>query len=158
MSTHEQVKVKIINNDNEYEQNENLIQLNEVNPNENEVNHEDKSYLKRMFGAVGPGSLRASILNLSILSIGIGTLTIPKKFEQFSILYCALVVIISGIATFITLNFIITAGKNQQLTDFSQVVKHFCGKGWGLFLDVTVVINLTGINILYQIISKSLYC
>lgn len=135
-------------------------QLNEkiikINSNSLDVLQEDKKrpLFNRIFGKIGSGSLRASVLNLSILSIGIGTLTIPKKFEQFSLLFCVFVIIISGIATFITLNFLITAGKDEKLTDFSQVVRHYCGKGWGLFLDVTVVVYLTGTNILFQIISK----
>ena len=116
--------------------------------------NKEKGWFLRTFGKLGPGSMRASILNLSILSIGIGTLTIPKKFESLSILFCSLVVIIAGIATYITLNMVINAGRKRNITDYALVVKDYLGNKMGKFLDVVVIINLTGINILYQIISK----
>lgn len=114
----------------------------------------NKNWFQRTFGKLGPGSMRASIMNLSILSIGIGTLTIPNKFSKLSIFFCSLVVIISGIATYITLNMVVSAGRKKKLCDYSAVVKEYLGEKAGVFLDVIVVMNLTGINILYQIISK----
>lgn len=158
MSIKEEISLDTINptNKNEekliFQQNEKVISSDEEPiPDESQ---ESKNWFHRTFGKLGPGSMRASIMNLSILSIGIGTLTIPNKFSKLSILFCSLVVIISGIATYITLNMVVSAGRKKKISDYSAVVKEYLGNRAGVFLDVIVVMNLTGINILYQIISK----
>lgn len=147
-------ELKFIDDKSFVEQNEKFIGSDEEPaPDENETLN-NKNWFHRTFGKLGPGSMRASIMNLSILSIGIGTLTIPNKFSKLSILFCSLVVIIAGIATYITLNMVVSAGRKKKLSDYSAVVNAYLGRRAGVFLDVIVVMNLTGINILYQIISK----
>lgn len=42
----------------------------------------DKTICTRYFSPMQAGSLRASIFSLSILCIGIGTLSLPKKFDE----------------------------------------------------------------------------
>lgn len=115
---------------------------------------EKKKWLSRTFSNLGPGSMRASIFNLSILSIGTGCLTLPQKFGYLSIVFCSLAVIIGGLATYYTLSILIESGRKKEISNYAELVKEVCGKRWGKILDCVIILNIAGIITLYQIISK----
>ena len=53
---------------------------------------EKRSCLKRTFGKMNPGSLRGSIFNLCILSLGTGLLAIPQKIGYMSIVLSPIII------------------------------------------------------------------
>lgn len=108
----------------------------------------------KYFSKIEPGSLRASVFSLSILSIGIGCLALPKVFGQVSIMMCSILVILSAIATYWTLGIIIEAGRKKNLNVYSVVISEYCGYGWSVFYDCIMVLYLYGVLIIFQIISK----
>lgn len=116
-----------------------------------------RPWYKRWFSPLGPGSLRASIFNLSILSIGVGVLALPEQFGKLSILFGAIATIIAGFLTYWSLNLIISAGHKKGINEYGKVVEEFCGSGWALFLNITITVHLTGVIIVYEIISKQTY-
>lgn len=117
----------------------------------------ERSWYLRWFSPLGPGSLRGSIFNLSILSIGVGVLALPQQFGKLSILLCSLEVIIGGFLTYWSLNLIISVGHKNGINEYGKVVEEFCGKGWALLLNITITVHLTGVIIVYEIISKLYY-
>ena len=62
-----------------------------------------RNFLKRTFSKLTPGSLRGSVFNLSILSLGIGCLALPQKVGQMSLVVSPFVIIIAGLANAWTL-------------------------------------------------------
>lgn len=118
---------------------------------------QERTLLDKLFSKMHPGCLRASIFNLSILSIGAGCLALPQRFMQLSILVGVIVVIIAEISAFWTLQIIIEAGRKKGLTEHSKVILEYCGYRWSIFGHVTIIVCIFGYLIVYQIIGKFKY-
>lgn len=129
--------------------------IEEEDPEEIQLS-KDRNWFRRAFSNLGPGSMRASIFNLSILSIGIGCLTLPQKFGYLSIIFCAFAIIIAGIATYWTLTLLLDSGRKLEISNYALLVNKTCGLKWSKFLDCVVILNLAGIVTLYHIIGKLL--
>ena len=114
----------------------------------------ERTLFNRYFSKLGPGSMRASILNLSIVSLGIGCLALPKVFGDISILYSVIILILGGFVNNWTLNMLIHAGKKKKLTVYSHVCKEYLGNGAAIFYDVIMIILVFGSIITYEIICK----
>ena len=149
-STHYDDGIEYVNSEKFVEMNDLIIE--NVEYVEEGVKIPKKEFFNRMFGKVTQGSLRASIFNLSVLSIGISTLTIQSKFESLSILFCSIIIILSGIAAYTTLIFIVDAGRKGNFTQYSQIVDKYCGYEWSIFVNIFTILTQTGINIFYQVI------
>ena len=54
---------------------------------------------------MNPGSLRGSIFNLCILSLGTGLLAIPQKIGYMSMVLSPIIIILSGLANYWSLFF-----------------------------------------------------
>ena len=137
------------------------INYNEIEMNKFSDNNEkniiviDKNYEKpicdRYFSKMDPGSLRSSIFSLTIISVGVGTLALPQKFAQISVGLCLIMILIGACTTYWTLDILIIAGRKCKLSNYSDVIKNYCGKFWGLLYDINIIIYLVGILIVYQI-------
>ena len=113
-----------------------------------------KTFFNRYFSKLGEGSLRASIFSLSIVSIGVGCLTLPKVFGDMSILICAIGIILTGFISYWTLDILVQAGRKQNLSVYSHVVEFYLGKKAAVFLDVVMVVLLFGVITVYWLICK----
>lgn len=114
----------------------------------------ERTIFDKMFSRMHPGSLRASIFNLSILSIGVGCLSLPQRFMQISVIVGIIVVISAGLLAYWTLQIIIEAGRKKGITEYSKVILEYCGYRWSVFADITIIVYIFGILIVYQIIGK----
>lgn len=145
-----------IKNDEEVENyfhNEDSLKNNEINQNTIEIeNNTSKSLSQRLFGRVEPGSIRGSIFNLAILSLGSGCLALPKKFGQMSIIVALIDILIAGVAAYWTLSIMIIASDKHKIYNYSKLVNSLYGKGLSLLLDFTMLIYIFGVMILYQVI------
>lgn len=118
---------------------------------------ENRTSFGNYFSKVYPGSIRASVFSLSILSIGTGCLSLPQRVGQMSVLIAVINIIIGAFAANWTLRMMIQASiKSGQMT-YSRVIKFYCGDNWAKVLDISMVIYITGILIIYNIIGK-LFC
>ena len=77
-----------------------------------------RTLYQRIFGKVDPGSIRGSIFNLAILSLGSGLLALPQKFGQMSILVSIIDIMLAGIAAYWTLNIMILASDKHKISYF----------------------------------------
>jgi amino acid permease len=130
---------------------------------ENEEKHliesgevEKRSLSQRLFGPIDPGSIRGSIFNLAILSLGSGCLAMPQTFAQMSIVVAVVDIILAGMAAYWTLSIMIMASEKFKIYNYSQLVNKLFGKGMSLFLDFTMLIYIFGVLILYQVIAYKL--
>ena len=113
---------------------------------------EKRSCLKRTFGKMNPGSLRGSIFNLCILSLGTGLLAIPQKIGYMSIVLSPIIIILSGLANYWSLNILVNMSIKFKFITYESIVDKLLGKKLSLFLGIIMSINQIGIIILYQVI------
>jgi len=114
-----------------------------------------KSLLNRLIGPIDAGSIRGSIFNLSIFSLGSGCLALPQKIQHMSIVVTVIDIILSGLATYWTLNLMLVASRRlKNCFNYAKVVELLYGKKLSNFLVFTILLYTFGIMILYQVIGK----
>jgi amino acid permease len=111
-----------------------------------------KTLRQRLFSKIDAGSIRGSIFNLSILSLGSGCLALPQKFGQMSMLVAIIDIIIAGIAAYWTLNILIQSADKYKIHNYSILAEKLHGKWLSLLLDITILVYIFGIMVLYQVI------
>lgn len=114
----------------------------------------NRNWYQSYFSKIRPGSIRASIFSLSILSLGTGCLSLPQRFGQLSILLCSLEVIIGGFAAYWTLNLLILASIKSKETTYAKVIEKICGESWAKFLDWIMIVYILGILVIYHIMGN----
>ena len=117
-----------------------------------EEKNDERSWCKRTFGKMNPGSLRGSIFNLCILSLGTGLLAIPQKIGYMSIVFSPVIIILSGLANYWSLIILVNMSIKLKLKNYESIVKNLLGIKLSLFLGIIMSINQSGIIILYQVI------
>ncbi len=143
---------------NEIQNKQEEVLINKINDNYTETNQEytnhQRGFAERYFSKLNPGSLRGSIFNLSIVSIGIGALTLPAAYGNLGVFASVIFTVFFAITSYWTLSMIVFAGRKSNLVVYGKVCEHYLGK-WGSYLyDITNIIYIFGILIVYQIISK----
>ena len=109
-------------------------------------------WCKRAFGKMGPGSLRSSIFNLCILSLGTGLLAIPQKIGYMSVVCSPVVIILSGLANIWSLMILVEMCFKFKEKNYENLVNKLLGNKASIFLGIIMCINQLGIIILYQVI------
>jgi len=115
---------------------------------------EDRNWYKNFVSKVFPGSIRASVFSLSILSIGTGCLSLPQRVGQMSVLACCIFILIGGISAYWTLKLLIIASIRCKETTYSKVISKLCGSIWAKVLDYSILVYIFGVLIIYQTLSK----
>lgn len=159
----ENIDIKNVN------KNDDMIEKNDVdsdeennikeNKEENVANIEDnykenRKWIDRYLSSITPGSIRASIFSLSILSIGTGCLSLPQRFAQLSVILSIILIFLAGFAAYWTLNLLIFCSLKTGEMTYSKIIKKILSKNWSTFLDITLIIYIFGVLIIYQIVSK----
>lgn len=114
----------------------------------------NKHICNRYFSNMGPGSLRGSIFNLSIVSIGVGALTLPVVFRDLGIVFATFLIILFGFTTYWTLTMLIFAGRKSGLSIYGEVCKHYLGVKASKFYDIVNLFFSFGVIVVYYIICK----
>lgn len=137
---------------------ESSMRITQTNFEENNLQNNKKSLIQRMFSPIEAGSVRGSIFNMSILSLGSACLSLPLRFTRMSLIVGLMDIALAGIAAYWTLNLMILASHKVKVYDYSLVVKEiFKNKCISMFLDITILIYIFGIMILYQVICNLIY-
>jgi hypothetical protein len=134
------------NNTKDNDQNTNLL-----------INDPKRSFTNRLFGKIGPGSIRGSIFNLTILSLGSGCLSLPKAMSEMSLILGIISILLTAMATYWTLNLLSLVSEEHQIFNYSILVRKLFGKTMGIVLDLSIFIYIIGILILYQVVSKIIF-
>jgi len=113
-----------------------------------------RTFWERAFSPIRPGSIRAGIFTMSILSLGSGCLALPKKFANMSILVGVIDIILAGLSAYLTLKLLSISATKHKIYDYSKLIKKIVGKNWGNLLDISILIYIFGILILYNVISN----
>ena len=126
----------------------NLIQ----NTRSNSSQSNNRTWLQRTFGKMGPGSLRGSIFNICILSLGTGLLAIPQKVGYMSVLLSPFIIVLGGIANLWSLSLLVDMCIKYKVSNYENVVEKLLGHSASVFLGLTMCLNQVGTIILYQVI------
>ena len=127
----------------------------EISPTENKEttqNDQKRPFYQRVFGKMDPGSLRGSIFNLCILSLGTGLLAIPQKFGYMGLLISPIIIILCGFANRWSLLILIDASIKYKIKSYETIVKKLFGKYFSIFLSIMMCLNQFVVIILYQVI------
>ena len=117
--------------------------------------HIDKPLYERLFSKIEPGSVRGSIFTLSIMCLGSGLLALPKKIKYMSISLAVVDILLAGIAAYWTLTLMIITAKKYQIYEYSKLAQKLYGRWLSVFIDITLLIYVFGIMILYQVLSNT---
>ena len=144
-------EIKIITNQEESKERESTDTIFIENPQyENEI--DKRTWCQRTFGKMGPGSLRGSIFNLCILSLGTGLLAIPQKIGYMSMILSPIIIILSGIANLWSLVILVNMSIKFRAKNYEIIVYKLLGRKTRIFLGIIMCVNQIGIIILYQVI------
>lgn len=113
-------------------------------------------FLKRAFGPLEPGSLRGSIFNMIILTLGSGCLSLPRYVGEISLSFSVFLIIVIGLLVWWNLNLLSSACDISNNYVYSRLVKDKYGNGISLFFNIIVMLYVFGVLILNQVISKFL--
>jgi len=111
----------------------------------------NRSFLNRYFSPLDVGSLRSSIFNLVAYALGVGCQTIPFQITKMSFLAGLLVISICSVSSYWTLNLLFYSAEKRGIYDYSKLVKDVLGKKMSLFLNINIIVYITGSIIAYQI-------
>ena len=117
---------------------------------------DDRTCFQKTCGKMGPGSMRGCIFNLCILSLGTGSLALPQKIGYMSMVASPIVIFVSGAINYWTLTILGNVGKKYKLRKYEDVVSTLFSKNLSNFLAIVMVLNQSGMIILYQVIMYKL--
>ena len=117
---------------------------------------DNRTCFQRTCGKMGPGSMRGCIFNLCILSLGTGSLALPQKIGYMSMLASPIVILVSGAINYWTLTILGDVGRKYKLRKYEDVVSKLFSKNLSTFLSIVMILNQSGMIILYQVIMYKL--
>ena len=151
-STNEMISLKDIHHPNIENTTHNL----EKNNDEEVEEIDNRTCFQKTCGKMGPGSMRGCIFNLCILSLGTGSLALPQKIGFMSMLASPIVIFVSGAINYWTLTILGDVGRKYKLRKYEDVVSKLFSKSLKNFLSIVMILNQTGMIILYQVIMYKL--
>lgn len=119
-----------------------------------EENTRKRTFINKLFGPMEDGSIRGSIFNMVILSLGSGCLSLPKYIGKTSLLMSIFLIIVIGLLAWWALSLISKACYKKQIFIYCNLIESLYGKTLARIYDAIVILYSIGVLILYQVISK----
>ena len=107
---------------------------------------------KKTLGKIEPGSIIEGIFNLSIMSLGVGLLALPKRVKYMSLFMTPIIIISGGIINYWTLTILGKASRKYQITSYEKIIKLLLNEKVSYFFSIIMNINKFGRLIVFQII------
>ena len=117
---------------------------------------DNRTCFQKTCGKMGPGSMRGCIFNLCILSLGTGSLALPQKIGFMSMIVSPIIIFISGAINYWTLTILGDVGRKYNLRKYEDIVSKLFSQQLSYFLSIVMVLNQSGMIILYQVIMYKL--
>jgi amino acid permease len=147
------------NEENNKENNKEILLENEEEyeeENKSIIEPEKRSTFNKIFGKMEAGSIRGSIFNMLILTLGSGLLSLPTYIGKVSIILSSILIIVISILIWWSLLLLSKACEKSGTYNYSYLLKKLYGKKLSLIYDFIVIIYSFGILILYQVIIHKL--
>ena len=143
-----------------YTTKENNLSENLLNKNKSydskSTDGETRSMINKIFGPMEAGSIRGSIFNMLILTLGSGLLSLPGYVDHVSILMTSILIIIIALLVWWSLLLLSKACEKNGTYNYSHLIKKLYGKKMSNIYDTIVIIYSFGVLILYQVIIHKL--
>ena len=114
-----------------------------------------RSLFHKIFGPIEAGSIRGSIFNMVILSLGTGMFALPKYMSNTSLLFSCILIISISILVWWSLLLLSKACEKNQIYNYSKLLQQLYGKPISLIYDIIVILYSFGVLILYNVIIHS---
>ena len=111
---------------------------------------------KKLLSKIGPGSLSSSVFNLCILSLGTGSLALPKNIKYMSIFFSPVIIMLIGYLSHWTITVLYKVSRKYRLNTYEDVIRKVLGPYMSTFVGFVMCINQMGCIILYQVIMYKL--
>ncbi len=118
----------------------------------NLVENSKRSLFHKIFGPMEAGSIRGSIFNMAILSLGTGMLSLPTYIKYTSLVLSCVLIIIICIIVWWSLLLLSKACEKNNIFNYSRLIKKLYGKFLAGVYDGIVILYSFGILILYNVI------
>ena len=112
---------------------------------------------KKTLGKIEPGSIIEGIFNLSIMSLGVGLLALPKRVKYMSLFMTPIIIISGGIINYWTLTILGNASRKYQITSYEKIIKLLLNEKVSYFFSIIMNINKFGRLIVFQIFNYISY-
>ena len=111
-----------------------------------------RDFISKLFGPIKPGSIRGSIFNLVILSLGSGCLSLPRYISKTSLSLGLTMVVVIGLLVWWALTLMSKVCAKEGIYIYSNLIKKVYGKPLALLYDIIVILYTFGVLILNQTI------
>lgn len=101
---------------------------------------------------ISKGSITECVINMSILSFGIGLLALPQKVQYLTIIMTPILIILGGILNYWTFTILTDASRELKIYKYEDIVLSLFGVYMRYFFIIVVLIGICGSLILYQVI------
>lgn len=105
-----------------------------------------------MMGKDSTASYLSGVFNLSCTIIGAGIMSLPFAMKVLGVIPGVLLVLISGFLTKYSIEILLRFSENGRAYTYGQLMRDAFGRFGEVLLQICVVINITGIIIVYLII------
>lgn len=125
--------------------------------NSEEYTGSKKTLMERYFSKIEEGSLRASILAISSIALGPGSLSLSAKFKELGFFFTIMLIVLGACAAYWSLKIMIIASKKMKIDEYGKCATASYGKYMGWFIDGVILFYIFGVLISYQVISKEVF-
>ena len=98
------------------------------------------------------GSVTECVINLCIISIGIGLLALPQKVNYVTFLMIPLLIIICGIINYWTFTVLGDASRKLKIYKYEDIVSTLFNPCFSYFFIFVMAVGLFGVMVLFQVI------
>ena len=104
----------------------------------------------------GKQSVFQSVFILALTSIGSGCLALANKYQYTGIIFSVLILFVSAYVNYLTATILIKVASETNIYNYTSLVKKFLGGKASWIHFFTIFINVFGVSVVYQLISKDL--
>ena len=115
-----------------------------------------RTRMSKIFGPMEAGSIRGSIFNMLILTLGSGLLSLPGYVDHVSMLMATILIIVIALLVWWSLLLLSKVCEKNGTYNYSHLLKKLYGKKLSNLYDGIVIVYSFGIIILYQVIIRKL--
>ena len=108
-----------------------------------------KNTLKKL---IGKGSINESVINLCILSIGIGILALPQKVQYITLVFTPILIVFFALINFWTFTILGDTARKYRVNKYEDIIETMFNPYFYYFFLIIICLGLLGKIILFQVI------
>ena len=143
--------------------NDELLKINGTysNPSQsmldNLENTRNLPFFKRLFKNLGPGSLRAAVINFVRMTTGVGIMALPFYLSKFGVILGVFLFLIAGCLTYNAFIFNFEAQKESKKKQMDEVVAYFLPSWVVKIFRVTICMDLIIPPMVYVVMGWNIF-